>query len=450
MIAPIALTLLAAWTCDQEDARVRAHLEDAYAQLVTSPPPLTAEQGEARRDVIAALRRYIDRGRFPRNHSSEPATPVFVDESGTHCAMGALIAELGGEAVVENIRRTRNLARVPELADEPGLLEWLDAHGVAPEEAALVQPTYYACQPVWEIRSTPSIYEAVVVPSDAGLGVGIVATASVAGDRVCQQPYFDQVTSRLPWPIGTVVTLPDFMAKDSAGWTTPQFRNCAWRPTLADGDRAQLLNLFQMEPHLALFRRDPRWFIPQCHSNFGGPNLDFCTAEGRFRPEVLPARGTMRARVLAAFQHVAWVSGSPMATEESLADAGVNLALIDAIEAQVWELATDGGTPLDAGVPPVAQWVGPLLPIPCDAGSAPQDAGVPDAGFADAGFADAGLADAGVPPPADGGSPDAGVPSDEEPRGGCGCNSAPLGLALVALVQALRRRVRAPAGPLRA
>jgi hypothetical protein len=454
--------LLAAWSCDQEDARVRAHLEDAFNQLVTAPPRLTPAQQDRRATALAALRRYIDRGRFPRNTTREPATPVFVDETGTHCAMGALLSELGGDVVVEHVRATRNLARVPELADEPGLVEWLDANGVAPEEAALVQPTYFSCTPVLELRWTSAIYEGVVVATDAGSDLGLVATSSVAGHPVCPGDLQEDFVMRPAWPINTLVTAPDLLARDDQGWTAPQYRNCAWRPVLGDAQRQRMLDLVDPTAQVELFEEDPRWFIIQCHHNFGAPDLDFCSSDGRFRSEVLPPRGSMRDHVLDWFGRAAQTKGLPPPTPGDLADAGVDLAVIDAIEGQVWAFSDDGGQPLSASVGAVAQWTGALpQPISCtgggpDAGAA--DAGTVDAGSADAGAPDAGAPDAGTPgagtPGAgapDAGAPDAGAPdavgredSGGEGRG-CGCGSAPMGMMLMAAGLMWNRRQRGQA-----
>ncbi|MBL8957444.1 MAG: hypothetical protein JNK82_42115 [Myxococcaceae bacterium] len=457
MVTALVLVLSAAWSCDQEDGRVRAHLEDAYTQLVTSPPPQLTEAQRARRaDALSALRRYIDAGRFPRNRVRASPTPVFVDEVGTHCAMGALISQLGGDPVVQHVRSTRNLATVPTLADEPGLLEWLDAYGFAPEEAALVQPTYFSCEPVFrQYFSQGPAREAVVVPFDGGDGVGYVVTRAEPAPYLCEGSRTEW-SSRPSWPIGTVVALPHALAHDGSGWAGHQYRNCAWRPLLTDGDGLRQRETWPIEWHLDVFRHDPRWFIIQCHRNFGAPDLDFCSPDGRFQSGVLPARGTMRQHVLAWLQRVASVAGQAPVTEASLADAGVDLALIDAIEAQVWAFSDDGGEPLDAGVRPVMQWSGPLPDErPCDAGR--PDAGSADAGRADAGTTDAGHAtdagaepDSGSQPPADAGvltdagTADAGptptLPTEPMLPGGCGCASSPLALVLGALALVLRRR----------
>ena len=457
MLAVAVANVLAAWTCTQEDERVRAHLEDALAQLATPARALSVQQAERRAIAVDALRRYVAAGRFPRNHSTEPATPVFVDASGTHCAMGALISQLGGADIVEHIRATRNLATVPALWDEPGLLEWLEAWGLEPEEAALVQPSYFSCEPVFRPSSTTSASEGILLHTDAG--IRMLVSDTVAGVPACVgsiYPFNLSSTGGIDWPHETVVTFPQLFANDGLGWTAPQFRNCAWRPRITDADRAALLDTFLTEAQVRFFHRDLRWMITQCHRNFGAPNLDFCGADGRFRAAVLPTRGTMQAAVRYHFSRVGIVD------DAGFADAGIELTLIDALEAQVWAFSDDGGEPLDSGVAAAIRWMGPYPTMRMCGDAGAEDAGAGDAGGSDAGVVDAGSPDAGSP---DAGSPDAGVrdagtstpPAEAgsadggssvgapEPAMGCGCDATPgAALLLLAAAATLGRRRRGP------
>jgi hypothetical protein len=112
-----------------ERARIASHLARVEALLraadVSALGPL---QVAVRARNLDALREYRQRGRFPHNHVvADRRTPVFVDEHGTHCAVGYLIARSGHEALAQRIANTRNLARIADLADDPELLCWLDA-----------------------------------------------------------------------------------------------------------------------------------------------------------------------------------------------------------------------------------------------------------------------------------------------------------------------------------
>jgi len=56
--------------------------------------------------------------------------------------MAFLIAASGRGDIVDHIARHRNYALVPDLIDEPGLGDWLEAHGLTVAEAARIQPSY--------------------------------------------------------------------------------------------------------------------------------------------------------------------------------------------------------------------------------------------------------------------------------------------------------------------
>lgn len=125
-------------------SRITAHLMAVEEELLTRDVShLFLEQRAARARHIAVLRDYRQAGIFPHNHDVPGArVPVFVDRHGTHCAVGYLLAQAGRSDIVNRVRQTRNLARVPELADDPALVAWLDSTGISLEEAARIQPTY--------------------------------------------------------------------------------------------------------------------------------------------------------------------------------------------------------------------------------------------------------------------------------------------------------------------
>ncbi len=127
-----------------ERARIRAHLERVEAELRTAPTDHLPEEVQvAREQQVEVLREYRKRGVFPRNLAYPHAkVPVFVDDRGVHCAVGYLLHRSGADSVVTQIAERRNFARVPELADEPGLAEWLASVGLSLEEAARIQPAY--------------------------------------------------------------------------------------------------------------------------------------------------------------------------------------------------------------------------------------------------------------------------------------------------------------------
>jgi hypothetical protein len=53
-----------------------------------------------------------------------------------------LLARSGRRDLVDKVAATRNNAYIPELANDPELVAWLEASGLSLEEAARIQPSY--------------------------------------------------------------------------------------------------------------------------------------------------------------------------------------------------------------------------------------------------------------------------------------------------------------------
>jgi hypothetical protein len=184
-------------TPEAEVARIRAHLLRIERELRAADiSRLDAEQRAARASHLDRLHEYAARGVFPHNHDVPGRrVPVFVDEHGTHCAVGYLMAMSGEGALVSLIAAERNLARVPELIDVPGVAEWLDAAGLTLDEAAAIQPAYdpVCCMDPSEQRDRDAYHTASLV--SVGLGGGAAAWSLLA-DR-------EPGASRWPGAIGT-------------------------------------------------------------------------------------------------------------------------------------------------------------------------------------------------------------------------------------------------------
>lgn len=127
-----------------EVERIRAHLTRVEAELRSADVShLNPAQRAMRSWNLATLARYRDAGNFPHNHQArDRRVPVFVDEHGTLCAVGYLIARSGRMDLVRRIASSRNYATVPELADDAELAAWLRGAGLSVAEAARIQPTY--------------------------------------------------------------------------------------------------------------------------------------------------------------------------------------------------------------------------------------------------------------------------------------------------------------------
>jgi hypothetical protein len=165
---------VAARRMSSEVSRVRAHLGRVEAELRSADVShLTLSQRSARARHIEVLRAYREVGVFPHNHVFNGRySPVFVDEHGTQCAVGFLIAQSGRKDIVRRISSTRNYATVPQLADEPGLAEWLRDAGISLAEAARIQPAYGPIDPPQQ-HTTHDYATASIIAT--GLGGGMIA-----------------------------------------------------------------------------------------------------------------------------------------------------------------------------------------------------------------------------------------------------------------------------------
>ncbi len=128
---------------EREHGRVARHIAGAERGARHRGVVLDRFQTSNRSLLLDELARYRRRGRFPINgeFTRSPA-PVFVDPYGTRCAVGHLLEISGQGALVRFIARTRNNARVRELAALPELRAWLTAAGLSVDEAARIQPEY--------------------------------------------------------------------------------------------------------------------------------------------------------------------------------------------------------------------------------------------------------------------------------------------------------------------
>lgn len=158
-----------------ERTRIQTHLARVSAHLRAQPPArLAPEQRAARRVTLQWLDEYRADGVFPHNHVRPGTlTPVFVDPHGTPCAVGYLLLRSGEDELVEEIVRTDNLVRVPELRGDPRLERWLDARGITLEEAAMIQPQYGGTPPDIGVQNTSDY-----VPATVGLSIATAALVS--------------------------------------------------------------------------------------------------------------------------------------------------------------------------------------------------------------------------------------------------------------------------------
>jgi hypothetical protein len=176
-----------------EALRIASHLEAVESRLrAADVSHLGDAERAARAQHLDVLREYRLAGRFPHNHGvSEGLIPIFVDPHGTHCAVAYLLARSGESDLVARVASTRNTATVAELADEPGLLDWLAANGLTAEEAGQIQPAYRP--PPTIVRERDGSYLATTAALTA-VGAG-TSTWNALADRSGSAWYLPGVAS---------------------------------------------------------------------------------------------------------------------------------------------------------------------------------------------------------------------------------------------------------------
>lgn len=178
-----------------DDWRVSEHLRRTERALrEADSTDLTAEERATRERHLDHLREYRARGEFPRNHHYRGRRPVFVDDAGTHCAVGYLLHEDGRPDLVRAARERDNTLHVEDLPDDDPVVAWGETNGFGRAELARVQPTYpeavqfaTSCGPVpcW----LAGVFASLV-------GLAVVGTVEWVGYRLCGAWFPDNALKR--------------------------------------------------------------------------------------------------------------------------------------------------------------------------------------------------------------------------------------------------------------
>ena len=117
---------------------IKSHL--AYCELKLR---LATKVNQTKRwQVLQHLNRYWRGGKFPDNNfKSLGRQPIFIDERGTYCAVGYLMAATGSAQLARQINQTDRFVRL-EATETPAITAWLKQYQFTQAEAALIQPAY--------------------------------------------------------------------------------------------------------------------------------------------------------------------------------------------------------------------------------------------------------------------------------------------------------------------
>jgi hypothetical protein len=121
---------------------IQTHLENVIRILRNnSTSGLTPAQLSSRSTLIEELDAYRVAGRFPQNHYRFDRIPVFIDEHGTHCAVGHLMRCNGHEDLALRTAAKDNYIWVKDITD-PDVVKWQIESGFTMEELKLIQGAY--------------------------------------------------------------------------------------------------------------------------------------------------------------------------------------------------------------------------------------------------------------------------------------------------------------------
>lgn len=134
---------------DPEQLRLETHLQFVHQKLLAT----TEAKDSMRLFLLNTLKKYIDQGNFPRyfNHP-DSRRPCFIDDAGTLCAVGHLIAESAGRAEAERINREFRFHYLLDMQDS-ALVAWQKTSGLSLRELAMIQPAYG-----WERQAAYYLY----------------------------------------------------------------------------------------------------------------------------------------------------------------------------------------------------------------------------------------------------------------------------------------------------
>lgn len=131
--------------------RIQFHLETVISHLSKLVPTgQTIAIQEKRTLLLNKLKAYAKRAIFPQNTYHKNRQPYFIDNKGTHCAVGYLMKVSGAEDLAVQISKEHNYDYLPNIKTE-GVLDWAEQHGFSLKELAWIQPGYSANEPVEEL-----------------------------------------------------------------------------------------------------------------------------------------------------------------------------------------------------------------------------------------------------------------------------------------------------------
>lgn len=134
--------LLRDTTFTDDAALIRTHLLLVEKNLRAASAADSNTRGLERAQLLDVLHTYALAGIFPKNtHHPDERRPYFIDDYGTHCAVGYLIMKSGHEDLAQKISADENYAYLRDITTD-GLNKWQISSGFTVKELAWIQPAY--------------------------------------------------------------------------------------------------------------------------------------------------------------------------------------------------------------------------------------------------------------------------------------------------------------------
>jgi len=124
-----------------ETAAKQVRLRSVVAELrARDVSDLAVEKRAARTRAIDLLSDYAEQAHFTVHHMAWPRSqPLFIDESGTRCALASVLDGFGEDVVVQRLAVECNDAYLAEIPEDPDVVRVLDELGLTIDEAAYIQ-----------------------------------------------------------------------------------------------------------------------------------------------------------------------------------------------------------------------------------------------------------------------------------------------------------------------
>jgi Secretion system C-terminal sorting domain len=122
--------------------KIQLHLQIVIQKLIETPTvSLTTVQKNKRQFLIQQLEKYTAAKIFPINTFTTFTTPIFINNNGTHCAVGYLMQQSGFEHLAQQINSTERFEYLKNIKTI-GVHKWACNNGFTLNELALIQPGY--------------------------------------------------------------------------------------------------------------------------------------------------------------------------------------------------------------------------------------------------------------------------------------------------------------------